>query len=516
LINETKNPGAAPALILVATEQNPPATPTETAESGDGAAGRENAGGMKPAIAALRAQRQAARRIRQDAREAAALDEDQADAAGPRLAATEVADLAPDRPAEEPAGDTSQPPPTPPSGPALQGSGRKRVRGGKAAAELAPLVIRPAATAARPRRRHWMLLFTFFALVAAPGALVAAYLWTVAVDQYSSVVGFSVRSEDTSPTPDLLGQLNALSGATSTDTDILYEFIQSQELVDRINARLDLNRIYSVHLDRDPVFSHDPSGSIEDLVEYWERMVKIAYDPNTGLMEITALAFSPQEAKDIAQAILDESTLRINELSAIARADATRYAEDELSAALERLREARLAVTEFRMRTQIVDPTLDIQGRMGLLNTLQAELATALIDLDLLRQTTRAADPRILTLERRIEVIRTRIDDERSRFGAGGDGPGGEDYATLVGEFERLEVDRQFAETAYTGARAAYDAALIAAQRTSRYLAVHIKPTLAETARYPQREVIFAVFMLFAFLVWATGVLVYYSVRDRR
>ncbi|MCX7288619.1 MAG: sugar transporter [Rhodobacterales bacterium] len=359
-------------------------------------------------------------------------------------------------------------------------------------------------------------MFSFIALVVVPGALVAAYLWAVSVDQYASVVGFSVRSEDSSPTPDLLGQLRELSGASSTDTDILYEFIQSQELVERINADLDLTRRYSAHQKQDPVFSYDPSGSIEDLVEYWQRMVRIAYDPNTGLMEITALAFTPQDAQDIAQAILDESTLRINELSAIARADATRYAQEELGVALERLREARLAVTKFRMQTQIVDPALDIQGRMGLLNSLQVELATALIDQDLLRETTNADDPRLWTLERRIEVIRARITDERSRFGAGGEGPGGEDYATLVGEFERLNVDLQFAETAYTGARATYEAALISAQRTSRYLAAHVKPTMAETSRYPQREVILAVFMLFAFLVWATGALIYYSVRDRR
>ena len=109
-----------------------------------------------------------------------------------------------------------------------------------------------------------------------PGALVAAYLWAVAVDQYSSVVGFSVRSEETSPTPDLLGQFRQLSGASSTDTDILYEFIQSQEMVDRINANLDLTRIYSGNIEHDPVFSYDPAGSIEDLVEYWTRMVKMA------------------------------------------------------------------------------------------------------------------------------------------------------------------------------------------------------------------------------------------------
>ncbi len=56
---------------------------------------------------------------------------------------------------------------------------------------------------------------------------------------------------------------------------------------------------------------------------------------------------------------------------------------------VERLKEAREAVTLFRNRNQIVDPAADLQSQMGILTSLQAELATTLIDLDILRQTTR-------------------------------------------------------------------------------------------------------------------------------
>jgi len=396
--------------------------------------------------------------------------------------------------------------------------GRKGGRVGRTDQDPAPtIIIRPVAPAARPQRRHWLILASFLALVLAPGAVVAGYLWLIAEDQYASTVGFSVRSEESSASvTGLLGQISQLSGASSADTDVLYEFIQSQELVSKIDARLDLRDVYARPHDRDPIFAYNPKGTIEDLVDYWARMISISYDSGTGLMEITAFAFDPQDAQHIAQAIYDECTRRINELSDIAREDATRYAREDLDAAVERLRTAREAVTAFRMRNLIVDPTADIQGQMGLLNTLQGQLAAALIDIDLLRETTRDSDPRMTTLERRIAVIQSRIAEERSRFGAGGKGPGGEDYATLVAGFERLDVDRQFAETAYMSALAAYDAALAGAQRTSRYLAAHIKPTLAESSRYPERGVILGLGLLFAFLIWATGVLVYYSVRDRR
>jgi len=135
----------------------------------------------------------------------------------------------------------------------------------------------------------------------------------------------------------------------------------------------------------------------------------------------------------------------------------------------------------------------------------------------MLRETTaRADDPRIVQGLRRIEVIENRIDAERRKFGEGGQGPGGEDYATLVAEFERLTVEREFAEETYRGALAGYDAALADAQRQSRYLAAHIRPTLAERAIYPQRWLLLGVASFFLLAGWSIGVLIYYSVRDRR
>ena len=153
---------------------------------------------------------------------------------------------------------------------------------------------------------------------------------------------------------------------------------------------------------------------------------------------------------------------------------------------------------------------------MGLLSVLEQQLAEALIDADLLRETTRPGDPRLAQAERRIGVIEARIEAERRHLGVGGGGGTGADYATLLSEFERLAVDRQFAEESYTAALAAFDQAQAEARRKSRYLAAHIKPTLAETAQHPKRAMLTALIGFFALCAWAIGALVFYSLRDRR
>lgn len=373
-------------------------------------------------------------------------------------------------------------------------------------------VVRPTIGPARHRKRHTLLWLSFLLFVLAPIAVAIWYLYERATDQFASTVGFSVRTEEISSPVELFGGLAQLSGSSTSDTDILYEFVRSQEMVRILDARLDLRRLYSVN-PRDPVFTFEPGGSIEDLHDYWLRMTRIAYDPGTGLIELRVLAFDPHDARLIAQTVLEECARVINEITAIARQENIRFARDELAGAEERLKAARGELRTFRSNARIADPEADVRSQMGLLASLEESLAEALISYDILRENTTAGDPRIPVSEQRIRVIEARIADERTKFG--GAGADGEDFSVLIGEYERLTVERTIAEEAYALALAAFHSARAEAQRQSRFLAAHVRPTLAETAEFPQRLVILGVISAALLLAWSLGVLVYYSVRDR-
>ncbi len=374
-------------------------------------------------------------------------------------------------------------------------------------------LLQPPAEPAPIRTRHYGIATGFCMSVVTPLALAAWYLFAIAADQYASTVGFSVRKEEVASPIELFGGIADVASTGSSDADILYEFIGSQEMVQLLEKQLGLSTLYSKP-ENDPVFAYDPTGTIEDLQSFWHRMVRVTYDSSTELIEVEALAFTPEDARTIATAVFNESARLVDELSAIAQQDTIDFAKDEVERAVARLKAARQAMTGFRSRTQIVDPTADLQGQMGLLSTLEQQLAEALISADLLRESTVSNDPRVTQADRRISVIEARIADERRKLGRGSDG--GEDYATLLAEFERLAVDREFAEQAYTAALATYDQALAEARRKSRYLAAYIRPTLAQASEYPQRYVILGVTAFFLLSAWAIVVLVYYSVRDRR
>ena len=382
----------------------------------------------------------------------------------------------------------------------------------KSSKDLPPL--RSPAKPARPRKRHRMIRRLFLLGVLAPILLAVLYLYVIAKDQYASYLGFSVRAEDSASPVEMLGGITELGGSSSgTDTDVLFEFIQSQHIVRLVDERLDLRTMY--HMPSDPIFGIDPDATIEGLQKFWGRVVKVFYDSGSGLIEVRVTAFTPEDAKAVADAIYDESTLMINKLTAVAREDATSYARSELEKAVERLSTARAAIQKFRLETQIIDPEADIVGRMGLLNSLQNQLTSSQIDLDILMQTARESDPRLIQARRRVDVIEQRLAEERARF-SNTDGTVNGSYANLIGDYERLSVDKQFAEQAYLSALAGLDLATAEAARKSRYLAAYIEPTLSETPQYPQRLIILATLSGFLIGIWVVATMVYYSVRDRR
>lgn len=368
----------------------------------------------------------------------------------------------------------------------------------------------------RGQRRHRAIILSGLLVLVLPLVLITLYLFVVADDQYASTTGFVVRQSDknTGSPLDFLGGLGGLTNASSADSNILHEFIQSQRMVELVDQALDLHAMYS-RPEFDPVFAFDPGGSIEALQRYWTRMVRTHFDSATGLLELRVLAFTPEDATRIAEEIVSQSSIKINQLSAIARDDATRYAREDLEKTVATLKTARQAMTEFRSRNRIVDPKADIQVQMGLISTMQTQLAESMIELDMLKLATRTDDPRIQQVEQRVKVIQNRIDAERGKIGVTS-ADGSEAFSEILADFERLTVDQQFAEQAYVTALATYDGALAEANRQSRYLATYIEPTHAETSEYPRRLTIIALSALFLGLAWAIGSLVLYSVWDRR
>jgi capsular polysaccharide transport system permease protein len=372
------------------------------------------------------------------------------------------------------------------------------------APEVRPATLRP---------RHWMALASFVVVVVLPLALTAGYLWTRAADQYHSEVAFSIRSEEAgSTTAGLIGAITNIGTGSASDADILFEYVRSQKIVEEIDRDLDLRTLYN-RPEGDPVFTLGEGATIEDLVAYWQRMVNVSFETSNGIIHVRADAFAPEEAQAIASAILEKSSALVNRLSEQAREDAIRYAREELDEAEENLRAMRARLAEFRRVNRMVDPSGDAAGQSGLLNALQSQLAQALVERDMLLTYAGETDQRVVQATRRIDAITARLEEERTTLGVVGVES---TLPEVIGAYEELRVDLEFANTTYTQALGGLTAARAEARRQSRYLAPHIQPTLAESPLYPRRLLLSGLAGLFLMLGWGVLMLIYYNVRDNR
>lgn len=386
---------------------------------------------------------------------------------------------------------------------------------GPAPQQAAPYIAPPVVTATGARGSR-ALMRSFLLVVLLPCLLAAAYLFFAAQDRYASQAGFTIRQEEGGAASDLLGGMSQLlGGGGAGHADLLFEYLRSQELVLRLEDRFGLRAHYARTWDRDPLFSLPPEGSVDQLTRFWQQVLRVSFDRNTGLLLLDIRANDPEFARTLARAVVEESERMINQLNAQARRDRMQMASADLMAAEARLRAAREALATFRATTQMVDPDADIQGRMGVLNNLQQQLAQGLVEHDLLAMITDPNDPRLRQAQRRIEVIRARISEERQTFAHEDTTVAETDYPRLIARYESLRAEQEMAEQGYAAAIRAHDMARTHAERQSLYLALFIPPTLSEEPGHPRRALLLGLTALFALLIWAFGVLAWQSLRDR-
>lgn len=369
---------------------------------------------------------------------------------------------------------------------------------------------------ARLRPRHRALLWGFVVLVVLPVAASAIYLFGFARDQFVSNAGFTIHQEgNTSGANNGASGFSFLTGAQrDSNGDQLYAFLQSQTLVERLAARSDLRKHFEQGWPQDPLFSLWPNASIEDLTSLWHRFVRIDYDHTTRLFSIQVRAFTAEMAYALSQLVLAESQEMIDMLNAEVRQDTTELARQDVARTQERLRGARAKIAAFRADVGSLDPVQDAAGRARIINGLEQQLTTTLVDYELLDtsapESTPSKDLRLEQLAQRIAALRKQIAAQNVTA---------ESVSAFTPErltqYESLQTDLSFAQDYYLSALKNLEEARQNAARRSLYLSVHIPSTKAQEALYPKAFLTLAIIAGLALLIWSTITLVYYSLRDR-
>ncbi len=369
------------------------------------------------------------------------------------------------------------------------------------------------------RLRHAVIAGSFVAGVVVPAALSTFYMMFIAADQYHSSSSFAVRSIEAASGSDLMGLFTqASSGNTSSDSYILIDYIRSSKMLTDVEQKFNLGNIYAVRgLD---YFYGLPAGeAIEDRLAYWRHMVRVNFDHASGIMELEVRAFDPVEAREIAGFIIKKGEELVNNLSITSRESVLQVSRDEMHIAETRLAAARVALRDYRDRTQEVDPVEAARLALQIIGGLEAELVKLNADLVTAKTQQMGDDtPRMRVLKARIDSLEQQLVTERQRLGSGDSekaAAASSDVAGRIQTYESLETEREFAERAYAASLASLEKARVDASSKQRYLGVFIEPTLSELAQYPARILNSFIVTLGLLFAWAVFVMGYYNIRDR-
>ncbi len=359
---------------------------------------------------------------------------------------------------------------------------------------------------------RFLIAFSFLALVIAIPAAACAYLYKIALDQYHSNSAFSIRTGDLISPIIPTNAFTQISGPLTVDTEVLQDYILSQTIIEVLSEKYDFYEMFNRSED-DIVFALGDDATMEDLVDYWQRMVFVSADSSTGKIDLEVRAFSAQDAQSIAQDILNACAALLDELGRSSREEALKYVRADLAAAEDRLKDTRTSILEFRLEHHILDPESDVASKMGVVSALQQQLASELVDRQTIANFAGGGDSRIENIDRRIEAIRDQIAAEREDVDRqySGERP----LSAVMTDFEGLLAELHFMETGYATALETEKQMRADAELRTRYISVHVPPTLAESSLYPQRPELSVAIFIFMFAFWCVGTLVYLNATDR-
>lgn len=346
------------------------------------------------------------------------------------------------------------------------------------------------------RRRAWLALFL-------PTLLSAIYFYFMASDQYELEAKFVVRSAQR---PDSMGGLSFLVQLglqrSQDNSFIVQDFMTSRDAVRELQQRLPLRAMFKTDaldfIAGYPSLLYGPRE--ERFYRYIQTMVSVVHTDKTGISTLKARAFSAENAKQIADTLLQLGEGVVNRLNEQLLRDAVGRAEAEVREAQNRVIAAQASLTAFRNKELLIDPARNAVALADLIAKLSTELATTRAQIIELKMNS-STGPQLPLLERKAISLDEQIASERTRVARSSDG-----LAERIAAYERLTLEREFANKMLSTNEGDLVRAKAEAAKQLLYLERVVEPNLADYSTQPKRWrsvlTVFVANLLLILIVW--------------
>jgi capsular polysaccharide transport system permease protein len=236
----------------------------------------------------------------------------------------------------------------------------------------------------------------------------------------------------------------------------------------------------------------------------------VQLDSVSSISRLNVRAFTAEDAFRLNQRLLEMGEVLVNDLNERGRQDMIRFATDEVRGAEKKAKAAALALSDYRTLANVIDPERQSAIQLQQIAKLQDQLIATQALLTQL-QTFTKNNSQIPSLKQRVRNLRQRIDAETNRV-AGGD----RSLANKAAEYQRLALDRKFADKQLASALASLEQARNDAQRKQLYLERIVQPSKPDKAMEPRRiRSILSTFAL-GLIVWGVLTMLLAGVREHQ
>jgi capsular polysaccharide transport system permease protein len=334
----------------------------------------------------------------------------------------------------------------------------------------------------------------FLLTVVLPTLVAVAYFGFIASAVYVSESQFVVRSPD-KPATSGLGVLLKSTGFSNAGDEVYAakDYVTSRDALRALNNNRAVARAYGN--DSISIFDRfNPlglSGSFEDLYSFYRGKVGVDYDTTSSIATLSVRAYSPQDAYRFNRQLLQLAEGLINRLNTRGRNDVVQFAAEEVRGAQVAARDAAVALASFRNTHGVVNPEEQAKAQLAMISKLQDELIGARVQLQQLQEMA-PQNPQVPLLHTRIASLQTQIDQQMGRVAGGR-----RSLSASAVQYERLELERQYADRRLGAAMNSLQNAEDEARRKQAYVERIAEPSLPDEAAEPRRlRGIFATFIL--------------------
>lgn len=335
----------------------------------------------------------------------------------------------------------------------------------------------------------------FLLCVIIPTFAASTYYAKFASDIYLSESQLIIRTPE-KQTSSLLGDFLQGSGFVSSQSDAytVQQYVLSRDAMRRLDEKFAMKEKFS-SANIDPVSRFAgvlPDNSYEAFYRYYQKMVEVELDSTSSIIILRSRAFKASDAQEINQQLLTFSEDLVNKLNERARQDMIRFAQNEVTDAESKAKTAALALARYQNTVGVIDPVQQSSIPLQQIAKLQDELISTRTQI-LQVETLSAENPQLPILHKRAEMLEQEIEKESNKLTGSAD----KSLVSKAVQFNRLSLDKEFADRQLASTLASLEQARAEAQRQQLYVERIAQPSLPDVAQEPDRiKIVFTVFIL--------------------